>query len=169
MQLKSVLLQALLVGSTVFSSANAADIDWDSQCALAGVAYNWSTFSYNMIIKQAYNKVTVLVNAAGFTSEPNIQLFNQVIAITGTAYMDSIFSTVFIAYAKIATCNPYISEVASTKTDTEAEGSTETESSTESESSTETEGSTETETDPVYKCSEVTITYTRPRVHTSFV
>ncbi|KAJ1892425.1 hypothetical protein LPJ66_006349, partial [Kickxella alabastrina] len=60
-------------------------------------------------------------------------------------------------------------------TNTMTESSTETESLTETESSTETETEdtsniySETSSDPVYKCSEVTITYARPRIYTGSV
>ncbi|KAI7834048.1 hypothetical protein BX661DRAFT_176534 [Kickxella alabastrina] len=42
MQLKSVILQALLVGSTVFSFASAAaSVDWKSECTRDAITENW--------------------------------------------------------------------------------------------------------------------------------
>ncbi|KAJ1894409.1 hypothetical protein LPJ66_005209 [Kickxella alabastrina] len=168
MQLKSVLLQALLLGSAVFSVAGdeVLPLDLYGDCLQGVIPSYWFSIRATFATRvdkirdysgeDAYNSALELLGGGVYLpTTTDLPLFNKLIRITGDAFMNNFFQLFNLSFRAIG-CDPYLHETASSE-------------SMESTQSTETESTETTSTESVHKCSEVTITYVRPRVHISTI
>ncbi|KAJ1893698.1 hypothetical protein LPJ66_005603 [Kickxella alabastrina] len=168
MQLKSVLIQALLIGSAVFSVAGdeVLPLDLYGDCLQSVIPNYWFSIRATFAIRvdkirdytdeDAYNSALELLEGGIYLpTTPNLPLFNKLIRITGDDFMNNFFHLFNLSFQAIG-CDPYLHETASSE-------------SMESTQSTETESTETSITESVHKCSEVIITYVRPRVHISTI